>query len=130
DTSGLAYAHSAIGPAGSAVIAAAGYMGTALWGALFLVVTPTARAAKPALLVLGGLLVLSAFTVVALDPADAFGPWATGAMGGVVVLAALALSPAWRLATAHFIAAQACVNALLDIRVLLRPAQVVGGQFA
>src|SRR5256885_11853766 len=27
----------------------------------------------------------------------------------------------WRLVVAHFIAAQACVNALLDIRVLLRP---------
>ena len=36
----------------------------------------------------------------------------------------------WRVMVAHFLAAQACVNALLDIRVLLRPSQVVDGQFA
>lgn len=130
DTSGLAYATSSAGPIGAAVIAGAGYMGTALWGALLLVASPTARAARPALLALGGLLIGSAFTVVALDPADAFGPWAIGAIGGVVAIAAVVLPARWRLATAHFIAAQACVNALLDIRVLLRPSQVVDGQLA
>src|SRR5215467_10697664 len=36
----------------------------------------------------------------------------------------------WRLFGAHFLAAQACCNALLDIRVLLRPSQVVGGKVA
>jgi Peptidase M50B-like len=33
----------------------------------------------------------------------------------------------WRVAIAHFIAAQSCVNALLDIRVLFRPNQIVNG---
>jgi len=130
DTSGLAYARSGAGPIAAPIIAAAGYMGTPLWGAVLLVMTPTARSAKRALLVLAGLLILSAFTVVAALPDDAFGPWAIGVFGVAVAACALVLPDRWQLATAHFIAAQACVNALLDIRVLLRPSQVVGGQLA
>src|SRR6185436_20424911 len=33
DTSGLAYAYTTVGAFGTAIIAAAGYMGTPLWGA-------------------------------------------------------------------------------------------------
>lgn len=129
DTSGLAYAHSKVGPFGTGIIAAAGYMGTPLWGGLILVFTPTAKAAQRALAVLGGLCILSAFTVIAARPDDAFGPWAIGVMGAAFI--ALAFLPgAWRLWVVHLIAAQSCINALLDIRVLLRPTQVVGGQFA
>jgi hypothetical protein len=129
DTSGLAYAHERVGRVGTAIIAAAGYMGTPLWGAFLLLVTPTPRAAKRAMLVLGGACIVSAFTVVAQRPDDPFGPWAVGAMGGA--FAACAFLPGkWRVAVAHFIAAQSCINALLDIRVLLRPLQVVDGQLA
>jgi hypothetical protein len=53
DTSGLAYADSTVGGFASAIIAAAGYMGTPLWGATLLVLSPTPRAARRALLVLG-----------------------------------------------------------------------------
>jgi hypothetical protein len=127
DTSGLAYAQSGAGPFAAGFIAAAGYMGTPLWGAALLVITPAARSARIALLVLGGLLALSAVTVVAAPPNDSFGPWAIGAIGGAFAIAAVALPGRWRVAVAHFVAAQACVNALLDIRVLLRPAQVVNG---
>ncbi len=130
DTSGLAFAKSSIGPFGTAFIAAAGYMGTPLWGALLLVATPTAKAARRALLVLAGLLILSSFTVIAARPDDTFGPWAIASMGAGVAACALLLPARWRLAGAHFIAAQSCVNALLDIRVLLRPSQVVDGNFA
>ena len=126
DTSGLAYAQSGAGPIAAAVIAAAGYMGTPLWGAALLVVTPSARSARIAMLVLGALLALSAVTVVA-PAGDSFGPWAIGAIGAAFAVAAIALPGRWRVAVAHFVAAQACVNALLDIRVLLRPAQVVNG---
>lgn len=129
DTSGLAYAHTKVGPFGTGIIAAAGYMGTPLWGAVLLIATPTAKAAKRALIVLGLLLFASAFTVIAARPDDAFGPWAVGAMGGVFVVLAF-LPGQWRLWVAHLIAAQSCINALLDIRVLLRPMQVVDGQFA
>lgn len=128
DTSGLAYPKSSSGALATAIIAGAGYMGTALWGALLLAATPTARAARTALLVLAALLVLSAFTVVAIpDDGEPFGPYAIGIMGGVIAIAAVALPRRWRITFAHFIAAQACVNALLDIRVLLRPNQVVNG---
>jgi hypothetical protein len=128
DTSGLAYAKQSVDPLGSAFIAAAGYMGTPLWGALLLVVTPTARRARIAMLLLGALLVASAFLVV--EPTqgnDTFGQWAIAVMGGVLAACAIALPARWRVLVAHFIAAQACVNALLDIRVLLRPSQVVDG---
>ncbi len=130
DTSGLAYADSSVGPFGTAIIAAAGYMGTPLWGAVLLVASPTARSARRALIVLAALLIVSSFTVIAARPEDSFGPWAIGSIGAGVAASALLLPARWRLAVAHFLAAQACVNALLDIRVLLRPSQVVGGQFA
>jgi hypothetical protein len=127
DTSGLAYAKSSVGPVASAFIAAAGYMGTALWGAVLLLVTPHARAARYALAILAALLIASAITVVGSPKDDAFGPWVVCAMGATVAVCAFALPARWRLLVAHFIAAQSCVNALLDIRVLLRPSQVVGG---
>lgn len=128
DTSGLAYPKAGSGAFATAIIAGAGYMGTALWGALLFVVTPTARTARIALLVLASLLVLSAFLVVAIpDDGDAFGPYAIGVMGACIAAAALLLPDRWRVTFAHFIAAQSCVNALLDIRVLLRPNQVVNG---
>ncbi len=130
DTSGLAYADTRVGGFGTAIIAAAGYMGTPLWGAVLLFASSTAKAATRALVVLAVLMILSAFTVVAARPDDAFGPWAIGGFGAGVLACALLLPASWRLFAAHFIAAQSCVNALLDIRVLLRPTQVVGGQFA
>jgi len=130
DTSGLAYAKSSVGPFATAIIAAAGYMGTPLWGAVLLVATPTARSARRALIVLAALLLLSSFTVIAARPDDSFGPWAVAGIGAGVAVCALLLPARWRLTVAHFLAAQACVNALLDIRVLLRPSQVVGGEFA
>jgi hypothetical protein len=130
DTSGLAYAQSGAGPFAAAIIAAAGYMGTPLWGALLLVITPTPRSARIAMLVLGVLLGVSALTVIATPNGDTFGPWAIGAIGIAFAVAALALPGKWRVAVAHFVAAQAGVNALLDIRVLLRPAQVVNGMEA
>lgn len=126
DTSGLAYAYEPAGPIAAPFIAAAGYMGTPLWGAALLVITPTPQSARFALGALALMLIGSAAVVV--DARDMFGPLAVGAMGLVTAAVALVLPPRWRLATAHFIAAQSCVNALLDIRVLLRPSQVVNGQ--
>jgi hypothetical protein len=131
DTSGLAYAYTSVGSFGTAIIAAAGYMGTPLWGAAMLVVTPTAKAARRAMLVLAGLLVGTTILVIAPSPnGDPFGQWATPAIGAGVALCGLVIPDRWRVLVAHFIAVQACVNALLDIRVLLRPSQVVDGKSA
>jgi hypothetical protein len=129
DTSGLAYAYTSVGSLGTAIIAAAGYMGTPLWGAVLLVVTPNAKAARTALIVLALLLVGT--TVLVIAPAadgDRFGQYVVPAIGAALALAAILLPDRWRMLAAHFIAAQSCVNALLDIRVLLRPSQVVNGQ--
>ena len=131
DTSGLAYAYTSVGPFGTSIIAAAGYMGTPLWGAVLLVVTPSARAAQRALIVLAVLLVVTTILVIAPAPnGDRFGQWVTPALGMGIAVCGLILPDRWRVLGAHFIAAQACVNALLDIRVLLRPSQVVDGKFA
>ncbi|MBL9018214.1 MAG: M50 family metallopeptidase [Myxococcales bacterium] len=131
DTSGLAYASTKMGGWSLPLIAAAGYMGTPLWGALLLRITPTAERARVALAVLGALMVVTAFTFVAIDDGDdAFGPWAIGVMGAVLLAAAFLVPARLRRTLAHFVAAQACINALLDIRVLLRPSQVVGGSGA
>lgn len=131
DTSGLAYAYTSVGPFGTAIIAAAGYMGTALWGALLLVVTPNARSARTALIALGSLLVITTLFVIAPAPdGDRFGQYATPAIGAAFALVGIMLPARGRVFVAHFIAAQSCVNALLDIRVLLRPLQVVGGKNA
>jgi hypothetical protein len=127
DTSGLAHASDQAGPTALAFIAASGYMGTSLWGAVLLVLTPTARMARRALLVSAGLLATSAILVIATPKNDHFGLWAVGGMAAVFAAAAILLPARWRVAFAHFIAAQSCVNALLDIRVLFRPEQIVNG---
>jgi preprotein translocase subunit SecG len=131
DTSGLAYAKTSMTGWCVPFIAAAGYMGTPLWGALILRLTPTARRARIVLGVLGVLLVVSAFTVISIDDdGSTFGPWAVGVMGGALIIVALIVPPRIRRLLAHFVAAQACINAMLDIRVLLRPSQMVGGSSA
>jgi len=131
DTSGLAYAYTTVGSFGTAIIAAAGYMGTPLWGALLLRVTPDARSARRWLLVIAGLMIATTILVVAPSPSgDTFGQWALPAIGAGIAACAVLLPSRARIYIAHFIAAQACVNALLDIRVLLRPSQVVDGKLA
>ncbi len=127
DTSGLAHAKGQAGPTALAFIAPAGYMGTALWGAVLLIASHTARSTRIALLVLAGLLAITNILVIATPEGDNFGLWAIGLMAATIAAAAILLPPRWRIAVAHFIAAQSCVNALLDIRVLFRPIQIVNG---
>lgn len=128
DTSGQSLQVWRISDVGTAAIAAAGYMGTPLWGALLFAVTPTPRAARIALGALAVLMAISALTVIVPAPdGDRFDLYVVAALAIALAVAALALPPRWRVLCVHFIAAQACVNALLDIRVLLRPYQTVGG---
>ncbi len=128
DTSGLSYAVYAISNVGTAAIAAAGYMGTPLWGAVLLVATPTATRARWALLVIAALMLATViFAIVPTPEEGRFGQLGILGIAIALVACAVILPGRARLFVAHFIAAQACINALLDIRVLMRPVQVVGG---
>jgi hypothetical protein len=124
DTSGLAYpAHGVAAPA-QAIISSAGYVGTALWGALFLVLGRTARGTRAVLGVISALMLLSA----ALFVRNPFG--AIAVASGGVALGAIAFRATEKLAAfvLNFLAAQACVNAVLDIRVLYGSTMVVNGK--
>ncbi len=126
DSSGMAYAREAAPALSRPFIAAAGYMGTPLWGGLLLLVARTPGRARAALLGLAAALALTALWL--LD--NAFGQRAMAAIALGALAAALLLPPSWRVPAVQFVAAQAGIHALLDIRVLFRPVQLVGGRVA
>lgn len=125
DTSGLAFAQTSTSRAGRAAIAAAGYMGTPVCGAVLLVLGQAARSARWLLAGLGVAMALSAALWIRND----FGMVAAGAGAGMLLALALfagrGAAAVWLI---NFVAAQACINALLDIRVLFRSNLVVNGQ--
>ena len=112
---------------------AAGYMGTPLWGARCCSSSRRPRGRRGSRCSCSrALLDRHGATRRRLD-ADGTrsGRGRSAAMGAAFALCALVLPrAAARVVVAHFIAAQSCVNALLDIRVLLRPSQVVDGKVA
>ena len=124
DTSGIAFAQRGVGGVGRAAIASAGYMGAAALGAGLLVVAQTGRRARGILL---GFAIALALTLLL---------WVRNDFGmGAVAIGALACVVVGRFAGEHvsmlvvnFVAAQACVNAVLDIRVLFRPQLVINGE--
>lgn len=124
DGSGLAHATSLAGPVAGAIIAAAGYMGAPLGGVVLMVAARTPRGARRALVGLGAALAITA--LASID--NEFGQVAIGATGAAVIGVALVPRPRVHLAAAHLLAAQACVGAVVDIRVLFRPNLVVDGQ--
>jgi hypothetical protein len=124
DSSGMAYTASSIGQYARPFVAAAGYMGTPLVGGVLLVLTSTPGRARWLLVGMGAAMGVSALVIID----NPFGQKAIGAMG-LSFLATGALLPAQpRMWAMQFVAAQACVHALLDIRVLFRSVQIVGGQ--
>lgn len=121
DTSGIAFQERGAGGLVVAVIASAGYMGAALLGGFLLVITQRWHRPRVVLLALALALGLSLLLWVSND----FGQ-------GVVAIGAIALLVLARFAPervvlllATFLAAQACINAVLDIRVLFRPVLVI-----
>ncbi len=124
DGSGLAHARGGVGSFARALIAAAGYMGTPAWGVVILAASRTPRGARLALATLGLVLALSTIAVVS----NRFGQIAIVATGGAALLVAAALPPRAVVVAAHVVAAQACINAVVDIRVLFRPTLVVNGK--
>jgi Peptidase M50B-like len=126
DTSGLSFAAGQTERLQRVLIAPAGYMGTPLFGALMLAVGQTARGARWALAGLGAATGLCALLVVSND----FGREALAITGAGLCALALASPARWAIFAANLFAAQACINAVLDIRVLFRPQMVVDGRSA
>jgi len=123
DGSGLAFAEGSAGPLGRALIAAAGYMGTPLWGVVLLWMGQSERTARAALAVVG----LLVGVTTTLFVANRFGQVALGVTAVVVASAAVLLPARAAALLCSFVAAQACIGALVDIRVLYRPILVVDG---
>jgi hypothetical protein len=123
DTSGFAFSARGTGGLGQAAVASAGYMGTALFGAAFLVLGRTRRGARAILAILGAALLLSAILYVR----NRFGVIAVlvGAVGTLAAAAFASEQIARHLL--NFVAAQSCINAVLDIRTLFRANLVVDG---
>jgi hypothetical protein len=124
DTSGLAHAARGVGPLAQTLISSAGYMGTALCGALFLVLGRSDRGGRGVLLILSSLMILT----VLLAIRNGFGAAAVGAEA--VALAALAIWGGERLTAfaVSLLAAQSSINAVLDIRILFGATRVVDGR--
>ena len=122
DGSGLAFAQYGVGPFASAAIAAAGYMGTPVWGAAILLGPRGTRSTRGVLAGLGALLIGTGLVVVS----NQFGQTVLLITGAAVI--AVSLAPR-RISffVAQLIGALACVHAVRDIRVLFRPALVVDG---
>ena len=124
DTSGLAFPDGGVSRAAQAFISSAGYMGTAFFGAMFLVLGRTARGARKILLALGAVMALSALLWVR----NTFGIAATAAGGAILALAGWKAGEAAAGFLVNFLAAQSCINAVLDIRVLFGQTMYVNGQ--
>jgi hypothetical protein len=124
DTSGIAHGEYAVGPAAQAAIASAGYMGASLFGALFLVLGQSRRGARSILAAIGAALALSAMVWVRND----FGITAVGLGAGTCLLLAAVAGERVAIYAVNFVAAQSCVNAVLDIRVLFRTELVINGK--
>jgi hypothetical protein len=124
DTSGLAYPDHGVTAPAQALISSAGYIGTATFGALFLCVGHTPRGAR---LVLGSTAIVMLLSVI-FFVRNGFGVLAV--LTGALTLLVLAWKSEAPLAAfvLNFIAAQSCINAVLDIRVLFGASLVVNGQ--
>ena len=121
DTSGIAFQERGAGGMVVAVIASAGYMGAALLGSLLLIITQRWHRPRVVLIALAVALGLSLLLWVSND----FGQGVV-AIGGIALLLLAWFAPERVvLLVASFLAAQACINAVLDIRVLFRPVMVI-----
>lgn len=123
DTSGVAHAERAIGDA-NIFVASAGYMGASLLGAFLLVASQRWQRPRTVLFSLGLALGLSLLLWVDND----FGQGAVAIGAIVMVLLARLLPAAGASFLATFLAAQACINAVLDVRVLFSPILVIHGE--
>ena len=127
DTSGLAFPGGGVAPGLQALISSAGYMGTAFFGAGFLLLGRTHRGARAVLGVLGATMALSALLYIPRDE-NTFGLVAVLAGGLALGVAAWLANEAIAGFLVNFLAAQSCINAVLDIRVLFGTEMYVDGR--
>jgi hypothetical protein len=124
DTSGIAHAASGTHQIGRALIASSGYMGASILGAALLVMAQAGRASRVALGLIGAAMATSALIWVDND----FGLLVAWTGAALFCGAAALLPERWAGWALGFVAAQACINAVLDIRVLFRAQLVINGQ--
>src|SRR5688572_29973967 len=107
DTSGLAHAARGVGPVAQGIISSAGYMGTALCGALFLVLGRSDRGGRGVLLLLAAVMLLTVIAAIR----NGFGAAAIASLA--VAFGALSLWGGERLTAfaVSLLAAQSCINA-------------------
>ena len=124
DTSGLAQPDRGVSALAQGFISSAGYLGTATFGALFLVTGGTARRSRFVLLGIGIALAVSA----ALWVRNPFGLVAVLALAVTFAVLARFGGDAVVSFVLQFVAAQSCINAVLDIRVLFGSVMMIDGQ--
>lgn len=113
DTSGLTLSATSSGAA-RALVASMGYLGTSVVGAILLSLRNRPKAQRAALGIIGlGMIVTLIFWV-----RNAFGAAAVAVLAAGVGVLALRANDRWASIATSVLASQACINALLDIRVL------------
>jgi len=114
DTSGLTRSLIPQSMFASALVSSMGYLGTAVTGAILLAVRRHARVQRWALFVIG----LGAVLSLVFWVRNLFGIVTVASLALLIWLLALRASDHWSAIATNVLASQACVNALLDIRVL------------
>lgn len=117
DTSGTAYHTATSSVFAHAFVTSAGYLGTSFFGALLLWLgTKSERRSRLVLLGIGVTMLL--MDVVFMR--NLFGLVAIGVLGGGLIVVSRKAGTAVASGLLHLLAAQSCLNALLDIRVLFQ----------
>jgi hypothetical protein len=124
DGSGLAMTARPVGRLPTAFVASAGYIGTALFGALLLLLRRFERAPRIGVVGLGGAIVLS----VVFWVRNPFGIVVLLAIGAALLAAGLKAPKEWSAALYAFLAATCCLNAFTSIQVLFSPHLQVAGE--
>lgn len=115
DTSGTAYHRGAGSVLARAFVSSAGYLGTSVFGSLLLLLGATSeRRSRLALGLVAAVMLLSDLLFVR----NLFGMVAVGTIGAGLASVALRAPAGMVSALLNLIAAQSCINALLDIRML------------
>jgi len=115
DPSGLTWYALPLGSStGQFFTASMGYMGTSLFGALLLILRRNKRAQQGILLLIGIAILLTVIFYIR----NTFGIVSMLALAAAFVFLALYLSNNYAELFVHLLAAQCCLNALLDIKVL------------